>query len=312
MFIYIGCAGGGTSSLFCSRMVKEITRHDENLTATFDDIETVLKNQKALGSNFDLVFAYGAASRIKSFNAFDFGNLFDAILIAPQVSFLLPQIQALMAKFPTQVRDLPGKLFGTMDGERGFDLLLELLIELDLWRGYTSSQLSSTKGADKDVEIYVAGASPKDLYWKTVFAFLENRGVRACVTGYSLEKLYDFHPDEDFDVRFIFGTLSVLTEEDFARVARRIDGILVNSSAVAALKKRKPWLEAYDIAYQKFDDTNAKKDIKKGRFGPQEELIWDFLEKVEQKCEYTTEISVDKFETAELAVRKQFGFLSWS
>ena len=103
----------------------------------------------------------------------------------------------------------------------------------------------------------------------------------------------------------------MLTEADFARVARRIDGILVNDSAVGALKKRKPWLQAYDIAYQKFDDSRVKKDIKKGRFIEQEELIWDFLEKVEQKCEYTSEISVAQFEEAELASRKQLGFLSW-
>lgn len=313
MFIYIGCAGGGTSSMFCQRMVKEINEHDENLSAVFDDVTHVFQKRLEYGTNFDVVFAYGAASDIRSFNAFDYGNLFDAVLIAPQVSFSLDKIKQLLTKYPSMVRDLPRKLFGTMDSQAGYDLMLDLLLDLDLRRGYASSVVDASKDSDKDIELYVAGAGSKDLYWKSMFEFLEKSGIRYIVTPYSLENLYDFAPSQDFELRFVFGQLSVLTEEDFARVARRIDGFLVNASAVAALKKRKPWLEAYHIPAVKFDDTNVKKALKKGKFVEEEQKFWDFLQKVQQKTEYTTEISVDKFERKELTERKKalFGLISW-
>ncbi|MFC4653172.1 hypothetical protein ACFO26_09680 [Lactococcus nasutitermitis] len=313
MFIFVGCAGGGTSSMFCQRLVKEINEYDENLRAVFDDVSHVFQKRLSYGSHYDLVFAYGAAGDIRPYNAFDFGQLFDAVLIAPQVSYLKAYVEEMLAKYPSMVMDLPGRLFGVMDTERAYVMLLDLLINLDMRRGYQSQLLSASKGTDKDMEIYVAGAGSQEIYWKNMFKYLEQENIRYCVTSYSLENLYDFKPKEDFDVRFIFGQISVLSENDFARVARRIDGFLVNASSIGALRSRREWLEAYDIPYIKFDDAHVKKDLKNGNFVQQEEKIWDFLEKVQMKTEYTHEKSVSRFEQKEMAKQKTalFGLISW-
>ena len=313
MFIFIGCAGGSTSSMFCQRMVKEINSHDENLTAVFDDVTHVLEKRLAYGSHYDLVFAYGGIGDIRPYNAYEFGQIFDAVLLAPQVSYLKPQTAALLAKYPTMLQDIPGKLFGMMDGEKGYDLLLDLLIDLDLRRGYLSGAVVGDKGTDKDLEIYVAGAGSRDPYWKNMLQYLENQGLRCVTTPFSLEKLYDFEPQADFDVRFVFGRLSSLTDKDFARVARRIDAFVVNAGSMGALKNRRDWLRDYQIPYLRFDDSNIKKDLKNGKFAEEEIRFWNFLERIQAQTEYTTEISVEKFEKQALAKRKTsfFGLLSW-
>lgn len=313
MFIFVACAGGNTASMLCQRLVKEINEHDENLTAIFDEVSQVFQKRLAYGSHYDLIFAYGGADALRPYNAFDFGQLFDAMLIAPQVGHLAAAKKELLAKYPTMVLDLPRKLFGMMDGAKSYALLLDLLIDLDLRRGYESALLTDSKAVDKDMELYVAGAGSKDRYWKEIFKFLENEEIRYCVTSYSLENLYDFMPEKDFDIRFIFGQISVLSEEDFARVARRIDGFLVNSSSIGALKNRKEWLTAYQIPYAKFDDASIKKDLKNGKFEEQKAKIWDFLDDVQRKTEYTSERSVARFEEKELAKRKKglFGLISW-
>lgn len=72
MFIFVGCAGGGTSSIFCQKIVKEINGTDSNLTAAFDHFETIMKKQRGYGEAYDLVFAYGSMDALKGYNAFEF------------------------------------------------------------------------------------------------------------------------------------------------------------------------------------------------------------------------------------------------
>ena len=312
MFIYVGCAGGTTSSMFCQRLVKEINQNDKNLTAVFDHIDQVFQKQIAYGSSYDLIFAYGAMDAIRPFNVFDYGQLFDVIFVAPQSSYWLPFKQELLRDYPTIVKAIPSKLFGMMDSAKAYDILLEELIELDLWRAYQSQLVSTTKNSDKNIEIYVAGAGSKDLYFKELFNWLDKENIRCVVQPYTLQKLYDFEPDQDFDVRFIFGSIRVLEEKDFPRVARRIDGFLVSPSSMGAFKNRRDWFTAYQIPYLRFNDSDIKKDLKNGKFDEEKVRIWGFLQKVQMKTEYTTEISFEKLEKKELPKKKSlFGFINW-
>ncbi len=311
MFVYIGCAGGGTSSMLCQRVTKAITDYDENLNAVFDTVSNVFRKQLAYGAHYDLVFAYGGLDDIRSYNAFDYGQLFDVVFAAPQVSYLTPLKQQLLSKFPTIVKDLPPKLFGMMDAMKAYDLLLEELITLDMWRGYQSQVALMNKGSDKNMEIYVAGASHADRYFKEFFEYLKELDIRVLAQPYNLETLYSFEPETDFDIRFVFGSMTMLTENDFARVARRIDGFLISPSSVGAFINRRSWATDYQIPHMKFDDEKIKKQLKNGKFEEQKDKLLSFLEKVQLRTEFTTERSVSRFEEKELPKRKKFGFIEW-
>ncbi|MDR2976159.1 MAG: hypothetical protein LBV19_02450 [Streptococcaceae bacterium] len=311
MFIFIACAGGFSASMFCQRVVKEIEAHDENLTAVFDTLDNVFKKSIAYGTNYDLVVAYGGLDQLAAYNSFEFGQLFDVVFIAPQASFKLPEKAELLKDYPTMVQPIPPRLFGMMDGTKASQMMLDLLLELDLWRGYQSQVQVGSKALDKDIEIFVAGGSSGELYFKEMFQFLKENGLRCLAQPYKLETLYDFKPTEDFDARFVFGSMSQLEDVDFAKVARRIDGFLVAPSSTAALSNRVSWLKAYHIPYQRFDNTQTKKFLKNGKFELEKVKIWNFLQRVQLLTEHTSEITVQRFEAKELPKRKKFFFLSW-
>lgn len=304
MFIFVGCAGGGTSSLFCQRMVTEINSNDENLRAVFADIEQVLRKQIAYSTNYDLVFAYGGIDCIRSYNAFDIGQLFDVVFLAPQVKFLLPSKVELLKEYPTIVKAIPMKLFGTMNSAQGRDLLLDELIDLDLRRNYQSQILVSSKSSDKDFEIFVAGLNSEDSYFTELLSLLDSQNIRVVKESFQLEILYDFHPEADFEIRFVFGGLSTLNEDMFSKVSRRIDAFILSSNAFRIFEKKTLWLDDYKIPY--FVVNNPKSSKEKAE-------LWDFLVNTQYQTEYTSAISVKRFEEKELPQRKSilFGLVTW-
>lgn len=165
MFIYVGCSGGGTSSMFCQKMVKEIAKQG-NLSAVFTDVTTAFLKRREYGNAYDLVFVYGGIGMITQNTVDDFGRLFDVVFVAPQVRFLTESIQKLLKNFPTIVKDIPMKIFGKMNAYDAYDLLLEELIFLDEKRAYQSDMVTVTKAQDKDIEILVVGGSSQEKYFK--------------------------------------------------------------------------------------------------------------------------------------------------
>ncbi|QDK69942.1 hypothetical protein [Lactococcus protaetiae] len=298
MFIYIACSQGMTASLFCHRIVGFISEKKEeqsSLTAVYDDVDHVFKKRREYGVAYDLIFAYGGIDEIRSYTAFDFGSLFDVILVAPSEFYKTDEKSKMLADYPTIVKDLPSLLYGRMNADKGYDLLLGELINLDLERGYDSSVLTTTKSIDKDLEIYVGGNGSKDLYFRKIFEFLVGQGIRCYVSHYSMEELYEFKPEVDFDIRFIFGPISVLTERDFERVARRIDAFLVNDDSYFALKRRRKWMKAYKIPWCLYNDNHLKRKIRKGQFAEEEAKIWDFIMNIQMRSEDTSDLIVENF-----------------
>jgi cellobiose-specific phosphotransferase system component IIB len=311
MFIFIACAGGFSASMFCQRIVKEIEAHDENLTAVLDTAENVFKKSLAYGAAYDLVVAYGSVDEMAAYNAFEFGQLFDVVFIAPQASYALPQKAELLKDYPTMVREVPRRIFGMMDGPKSAAMMTELLLELDLWRGYQSQVQVGSKALDKDIEIFVAGGSSGELYFTEMLKFLEGNGIRSIAQPYKMETLYDFHPSQDFEIRFVFGHMNMLEDVDFAKVARRIDGFLVAPSSTAALKDRLTWLKDYHIPFMLFDNAKTKKIIKNGSFEREKARLWKFLQIIQMETEHTSELTVQRFEARDLPKRKKLFFLSW-
>lgn len=309
MFIFVGCAGGGTSSIFCQKIVKEINGTDSNLTAAFDHFETIMKKQRGYGEAYDLVFAYGGMDALKGYNAFEFGKLFDVVLVAPQVRYLLPEKQQLLRNYPTIVREIAPQVFGYMDGAKAYRLLLDDLIALDDERAYRSSILDPTKAADKNLEIFVLAGERNNSALMRLREHWQQMGLRILQQAYQLETLYDFEPEADFDIRLIFGASDAFSKVDLPKIARRIDGVIAAPIAKGKIKQVSSWLKEYQIpVYQMADeeyyDLRGQADLG---------LLDNFLTTVAVASEFTTEIAVAALEVEKLKPRKKilFGLISW-
>ena len=310
MFIYVGCAGGGTSSMFCKKIVDEINQADENLTAVFDDFDSVGRKQNSYGEMYDLVFAYGSIDQIRFDTAFEMGNLFDVVFVAPQVRYLTKKKQEILDEYPTLVRDIDMKIFGTMNAHVAYDQLLDELLHLDFERGSILKNGRTTKNRDKDIELFILGGDRKNAFFIRMFAYWESLGIRTRIECYSLQTLYDFSTDEEFDLRILFGNSSHLSKEEFPKFAKRIDGLLVSPLVKTSLSQRQGWLDDYQIATQVLSNTDYM--AKSGEKAADELL--SFLEILMSRSEYTMEPYVAALEQPEpLKKRKSlFGLLSWS
>ncbi|GAA0086321.1 hypothetical protein UT300007_27600 [Clostridium sp. CTA-7] len=123
MLVYICCAGGLTSSLFCSK-IKNASTED---TILIEDIMNVILNYKEYNEKYNLILAYGPAEFVKesSVNDYSLNNLIDLILICPQVRFLLPSIKKIMEPYSIKCDVLDMKTFGTMNGEKALKDIIE-------------------------------------------------------------------------------------------------------------------------------------------------------------------------------------------
>lgn len=309
MFIFVGCAGGGTSSLFCQQMVKEITNQDKNLTAVFAHYQQVMDKQRAYGNTYDLVFAYGGIDGIAGYNAFEFGKLFDVVLVAPQVRYRTKDKQELLANYPTIVRDIPSKLFGQMNGEKAYNELLADLIELDDQRAYFSSIFDPTRAADKNMEILILAGEGNNNFIIRLLSYWRNLGLRIITDSYRLETLYDFAPQADYDLRILFASSAVLNTKELPKVARRIDGIIVAPIGKGQIKKWQQVLTSYQLPVYQLEDDQYYDLRGKAELA----CLDDFLLDLGTRTEYTQEIMKTDLEKEKLKPRKKilFGLISW-
>ncbi|WP_179394366.1 PTS sugar transporter subunit IIB [Lacticaseibacillus absianus] len=292
MFIYVCCAGGGSSSLFCARITQAIKATDENLTACFVDLTTVRAAPLAYATQADLIFVYGPAGAIRPAEAFDYGSLFDVVFVAPQVRYLLPQIQRCLADYPTVVTALDSQVFGMMDGARGRSTLLEQLMVLDWQRGYASGRALTTKRGDKSLEVLVYGASRSDRAIQELVAALAAQGIRCVQERFALDRLYDRTFTTPFEVRLLFG--AEVTARTAAKVARRIDGVLRFTTTPTA-SARPHWDTEYRIPVVRLD---ARLLARRGDRTVLVDQVLAFLQTVDAVAQGTQSVSVAHFETA--------------
>lgn len=312
MFIFVGCAGGGTSSMFCQRIAKAINATDPNLTAAFGGVNEVLADPIACIGDHDLMFAYGSIDVVRGYSAFDFGQLFDAILVAPQVKYLTVTKQKIMANYPTIVEDIPSEIFGKMNGEVAFEELRGELIMLDLLRGYQSSLQTASKNADKDIEILVLNADHRNQQLAKVFANWQRYGIRVLTETYTLEGLYQFDPPVDFELRLLFGATMQLNQQDFVRISRRIDGLIIFSETPkTAFRDWRQQLDDADIPTAILDARMLEKRADVTQLSAE---LTDFIQTVEFQAEATAgQIRLPKLQTKK--AKKQhtlFGIISWN
>ncbi|WP_225046725.1 PTS sugar transporter subunit IIB [Lacticaseibacillus kribbianus] len=288
MHIFVCCAGGASSSMFCARLAQAINTTDENLSASFDTVDAVLA-QSPFAPCADLVFAYGGIDAIRPATAYDFGSLFDVVLVAPQVRYLTPAKQAVLADYPTVVADMDSRVFGLMDGNRGYQALLDQLMTLDLMRGFQSGLDFASKRGDKDLELLVVGASRTDRAIETLTQGLAAQGIRTVQEHFELDKLFDFHPKTDFEVRLLFGAR--LTKPDIPKVARRIDGVIRFSD-------QKPAAPTWDARYR-LPSVRLSPDLINKNADPTALLgaVTDFLLAADAVAQGTANVQSAFFET---------------
>ncbi|MGC6767745.1 PTS sugar transporter subunit IIB [Enterococcus sp. LJL51] len=310
MFIYVGCAGGMTSSMFCQRIVRAIETLKSPLTAVFEDVGTIIRRKKEFEGNYDLVFAYGGIDFISPVNAYDFGTTFDVVFVSPQVRHMTKYKREILEDYPTIVEDIGMKTFGTMNGEVAYENLLEELIALDYQRSSTSGKHPETKNGDKNIELLVLGADRNDAFFKSFFSVWEAAGLRVLTGSYSLEALFDFKPEKDFDIRVLFGNTSQLSSDEFPKLSRRIDGVLAVPFANSSFEKIRHWFEDYAIPVYVFDSSNLA--IKKGE--PEAHQYASIFDEIVANSEYTRENSPPQWETPPPKKQRKstlFGLVSW-
>ncbi|WP_321383940.1 hypothetical protein [uncultured Enterococcus sp.] len=310
MFIYVGCSGGMTSSMFCQRIVKAIDTVESPLKAVFDDIGTIIRRKKEFEGNYDLIFAYGGINYIQAYNAYDFGTIFDVVFVSPQMRHMTKSKQEILKDYPVIVKDIEMKTFGTMDGPVAYNNLLDELIGIDYERSYVSSRHPETKNGDKNIELLILGADQSDSFFTSFFSVWDSLELRVLTESYSLESLYDFHPKNDFDVRVLFGSSDLIVKEEFPKLSRRIDAVLIVPFSNPVLEKKKQWFNDYDIPVFVFEATCLA--VKNGEAEAHRfETIFNGLV---HSSEYTREISPAEWETPPpKKIRKSafFGLVSW-
>lgn len=201
MFIYICCAGGMSSSMFCIRMADAINDIYPSLKATSAHISTVLSNEKGYSEKYDIILIYGGIDIISNSNAYEIGELLDVVFVAPQVSYLLASKQEILKEYPVILKLIDKKIFGSMNGSKASGDLLNELVALDLERSFVSSKIVGTKNSDKNIEILLNGVDQKGGFAKQLINSFEEMGLRVVQGKYSIESLYNFQPKDDYDIR---------------------------------------------------------------------------------------------------------------
>lgn len=305
MFVYICCAGGMSSSLFCIRMVTALNEMYPALKVTSAHLDTVMSKETTYRDKYDLILVYGGVDVINPENAFELNQFIDVILIAPQVAYLLPLKQVVLKEYPIIVKLIDKKIFGTMAGVRASSDLLDELVDLDLERSYLSAAMIETKNADKNIELLLTGLDRKGDVAKQLVHSFESMGLRVVQEKYGLENLYQFQPQGDYDIRLLFGYNHMLSIEDMPKVSRRIDGLIYLESPLENPKI--DWLQDYQIPLLKLN--------RQQHYGKPFDFstIQAFLLTVAQRSEMISETYVAKFEAAPPEKQRHhfLGILSW-
>lgn len=305
MFIFIGCSGGGTSSMFCQKITQ--ASRNRSIRVKFYDVQTILDNPGTYGNAdaVDVVLAYGGIDFIRPDNLAEFTSLFDVVLVAPQMRYRTQAKQDLLKDYPVIVQDLDPLLFGRMRGELALDELLDLLVVLDEQRGFVSEKRQLNKSGDKNMEIFILGGDRKQVFFREFIQTMEQQDLRIIEESYHLESLYK-ESQQEFDLRILYGNSSAFTEKELPKLAKRIDLILTVPLLSVQFDQKRAYIAEYQIPILTFDRQNYGR----GDGAKEFERLAPELVAASVKTEYSGEITIPKLEAPKIR-RKKIGLLSW-
>ncbi|WP_194191446.1 PTS sugar transporter subunit IIB [Clostridium chrysemydis] len=128
MVVYICCAGGATSGLFCNKIKKEYEKLGKSVYV--DDIYTISRAfKKEELEDYDVILAYGPAEKVTSsfIRDYNIDKFINLILVSPQVRYRVNDINKVLEGKNIPCAPIDMKVFGTMNGKLGLETIENLL-----------------------------------------------------------------------------------------------------------------------------------------------------------------------------------------
>lgn len=123
MLIYICCAGGMTSSMFCQK----ISKAADPAEVYFGHLTDVISDFEHLSHTYPTLIAYGGEGEINHQALTPiFQPYVDQVLVCPQVRYKTASLQKLLEPLNIPCSDLDMRTFGNMNGEKALADILEL------------------------------------------------------------------------------------------------------------------------------------------------------------------------------------------
>ncbi|MGL4820040.1 MAG: PTS sugar transporter subunit IIB [Bacilli bacterium] len=122
--IYIGCAGGATSSLIAQKI--SVFANEQGIQTEIEAFFAITHQHqlaKFKQDGVELLLLYGAIQALDSPTLVTYQSVLSGILVAPQVRYYVPQLQSIAQPFGIPVVEMDMLTFGRMDGARMFDTI---------------------------------------------------------------------------------------------------------------------------------------------------------------------------------------------
>jgi len=127
MVVFVCCAGGATSSLFCQK-VKNAQEEGDKIY--FDEIHDVIKELQAGNLNdYNIILGYGGAENVDNsfLEELKFKDMVELIWVAPQARFHVNRIKAIVEPLGIKCEAIDMITFGRMNGKKAIDDLKKIL-----------------------------------------------------------------------------------------------------------------------------------------------------------------------------------------
>jgi len=122
MLVYICCAGGMTSSMFCQKIAKAADPNE----VYFGSLHDVIADFQNLTATYSTLIAYGGEGEITKLSVEPiFKPYVDRVMVCPQVRYKTASLQKLLSPLDIPCTDIDMKTFGNMNGEKALREILD-------------------------------------------------------------------------------------------------------------------------------------------------------------------------------------------
>jgi len=122
MLVYICCAGGMTSSMFCQKIAKAANPNE----VYFGQLHDVIANFQNLSNTYSTLIVYGGEGEINKLSLEPiFKPYVDGVFVCPQVRYKTASFRKLLSPLDISCMDIDMKTFGNMNGEKALRDILD-------------------------------------------------------------------------------------------------------------------------------------------------------------------------------------------
>ncbi len=129
--VVVACAGGGTSSLLCTKIKKfSETKGKKCAYEGILEFKSLEKFDEYRKKGVELLLVYGGVQLFLMEEIMTkFGDIFEIGLVAPQMRHLLPKVEEECNKYNIKFQQIPMIDFGMMRGDKLYNQIETLLQE---------------------------------------------------------------------------------------------------------------------------------------------------------------------------------------